>query len=107
PISDTGDLGDKEVDKDAYEGMLDDDCKSSSSSQAFQDYQMYILDNVSIRSMACYEGIDESQCNKLGFGSYITASTVTPTLGEAVIGDTVDTPCAPGTTDLGQKTGYS
>lgn len=67
PLDDKSNIIDKKV-KD-YSGPISGDCKAAYGNQDFQDYQMYILDNVTIRSLACYEGIDETQCKQLGFGA--------------------------------------
>jgi hypothetical protein len=67
PIDDTGKVIDRQLE--TYEEILADDCKANYGNQDFQDYQMYILDNVSIKSLACYEGVSEASCNEMGIGN--------------------------------------
>lgn len=64
PIDNKGNLTDKDVT--SYEHV--DDCNGDFSKPDFQDYRMYIQDANTIRTMACYEGIDDKSCEQIGFG---------------------------------------
>ena len=63
PVDDAGNIVDKEVE--SYKEIQSDDCKNSYGLQEFQDYQMYINDAVSIRTLACLEGLSEEIVTKL------------------------------------------
>lgn len=64
PLDDTGTIVDNEVTDEEYRHISD--CDDDRANPDFQDYQMYILDNVSIKSMACYEGISDTACGEIG-----------------------------------------
>ncbi len=71
-------------------------------------YRFYLLDTITAKSLACYEGIDDSACNELGFDGQLTADVPQESSpSAAIVGSTSETPCAPGTNDLGVETGYS
>ncbi len=91
-----------------YEKIGDSKCKDGSD--ILVRYRFYILDSVSIRSMACYEGLDEQSCKELGVegntapttGAGSTPGNTSPTSGD--LPDFVSTapcPSSPGITDAG------
>lgn len=90
-----------------YEKIGDSKCKDGS--EILLRYRFYILDSVSIRSMACYEGLDETSCKELGIEGDTTAPTTGTggTPGAATSGDlpefvsTAPCPSTPGITDAG------
>lgn len=53
----------------SYETVKHEDCTRDRGTEAFDRYRIYLLDTVTAKSLACYEGIDESACNELGFGA--------------------------------------
>lgn len=59
-----------------YEMINDPKCKDGS--EILLRYRFYILDNVSLRAMACYEGLDEQSCNEIGVsGAAVAAGSTT------------------------------
>lgn len=91
-----------------YEKIGDSKCKDGSD--ILVRYRFYILDSVSIRSMACYEGLDEQSCKELGVegntapttGAGSTLGNTSPTSGDLpdFVSD-ADCPSSPGITDAG------
>lgn len=89
-----------------FETLNSGDCTSSSIEKQY--YRFYLLDTITAKSLACYEGVDDSSCTELGFGGQLTADTPQSAQpSTAVVGSTSETPCAPGTEDMGTETGYS
>lgn len=101
PLDDTGKIKDKQIE--TYEDVLSDECTSSYGSREFQDYQMYITDNVTIKSLACYEGISQESCNEIGIGN-VTGSAVQSGGNGKIAGDpytdSTGVSCAAGTEEL-------
>lgn len=102
PLDDMGKIRDKQID--TYEHVLGKDCTSSYGIQEFQDYQMYIIDNVTIKSLACYESISQESCNEIGIGN-VTDPVRQPGSGNGkIVGDpytdSTSVPCAAGTEEL-------
>ncbi len=111
PLDDQGNIVDKEATGQSHEDMIkcQEDIKNNGeiSSPEFQDYQMYILDNVTVKSLACYEGIDDQACQEIGFGSSSNAAGIPSTSGNADPGqDTSAMQCPAGTTDGGVHQDY-
>lgn len=95
-ITDTGDINDSAVE----DFKKAEQCASDYANDSdFKDYQMYLLDNTTIRSLACYEGLDENECTKLGFGG------AQPEVSQIVVGDTSNLTCEAGV-DGGVVDGY-
>lgn len=113
PIDDNGVITDKPLSEntDVYKKISDDSATCSQSSQEFRDYQIYINDNVAIKSMACYEGVDGSACAEIGFeNSSNNSSPSSSNTGGSIIGDpytdTTSVACATGTKDIGLQDAY-
>lgn len=88
------------------------------NSVEFNRYRIYLADQYAVKSVACYEGIDEEACEEIGFvadgggqtgGS--NGSTGTPNTGGKIVGDpytdTTEVACAEGTRDIGVQDGYT
>lgn len=43
------------------------------NSQALNDYRVYLADQFAMKSLLCYEGIDEQACRELGYGAPVSS----------------------------------
>ncbi len=50
----------------------------------FKRYRFYLLDSITAKTLACYEGLDEAACTQLGFNQSLAATTTaSPATGNA------------------------
>lgn len=87
---------------------------SDSSKEDLVRYRFYLADKITLASISCYEGIDETACSEVGMsntGGKQTETSTTSTAGAQVVGNpyesSVSVACAVGTNDLGVHTGYT
>ncbi len=90
-------------------------CGSDNKDEMFLRYRMFVADNITINSIACYESIDENSCKEIRLetgssSSDSSATTATTTANAQIVGNpeesSVSVACAPGTNDVGIHTGY-
>lgn len=94
----------------------ENDCgygEKQNTSTEFLRYRVYLADQYAIKSMACYEGLDDEACEEIGFspdggvaggsGGSSNGSAASDN-NQPIKGNTASTQCAPGTTDLGEET---
>ncbi len=84
---------------------IDEKAECNDGSEDLLRYRFYLADMATEKSLTCYEGIDESACEELGFSNETPASDSTTQAGGEIVGDigehSDNVKCAPGTTDLG------
>lgn len=89
----------------SYEKVTSSECNDGS--QDLKYYRYYLMDTTTVKSMACYEGVDESACEEIGFGGPGSGSTAPPPSGSADPGqDTSGMQCPTGTEDGGVHQDY-
>lgn len=89
----------------SYEQVRKPECNDGSRDLLF--YRYYLMDFTTIKSMACYEGVDESACEEIGFGGPGSGATATTPTGSADPGqDTSSMQCPTGTEDGGVQQDY-
>lgn len=88
PIDDEGNIKQEAVGGETYKELNSSDCTSSYETQEFKDFQMYLLNNQSIKSAACYGGVDEGYCTEIGAtgGSGGSSSTTASTTDDTASG---------------------
>ena len=90
-----------------------DTCGFKNTDPDFLRYRAYIADTVLMSTVTCYESIDESACNDLGFSGTSQEASQVPSEG-GISGSIASTPyessvnvqCASGTNDLGVSDAY-
>lgn len=89
------------ADKSYYE--IPDLC-SDRDNEDLTRYRFYLLDTLTVKTMECYEGIDNTACAEIGFGGNTQSSQPGNTTDKPIAGNTFNTPCAPGTEDVSGST---
>lgn len=113
PVDDQGNITPKK--SDGPDASKSAECTTPDNRTSYEDYKMYILDNTAIKSLACYESIDENACDQIGINPTSDSGTTTtaPTTpgGKGIVGDPytdgVSVACAAGTKDLGENDAYA
>ncbi len=92
------------------DGLIDRcfEARSEVSNEVFTRYRFYVLDNMLLTSLACYEGW-EKYCDELGFSNNTTTTAGSNVSGN-IVGDpyesSVDVACDPRTDDVGIHDAY-
>ena len=76
-------------------------CGSSNKDEMFLRYRMFVADNITINSIACYESIDETSCQNIALENKTSTSTNTTPVASS------NSTCAEGSRSIGQVDGYA
>lgn len=89
----------------SYDKVRSSECNDGSQDLLY--YRYYLMDTTTVKSMACYEGVDESACDEIGFGGPGSGATAPPPSGSADPGqDTSNMQCPTGTEEGGIHQDY-
>lgn len=87
-------------------------CRDDKDQEMFKRFRFFLADSITLKSQACYDGLDESACGELGFSDTANSNGASTTAaGAEIVGDpfetSVDVDCAEGTTDLGVHSAFN